>query len=83
MSVLQVVATLSNNESLCIGEITQTEAEGAMQDDPSFTGVGIYLMSVSKLAPMAPAKVLAKFCSEEAAMVLAKFFRVNGHLETA
>lgn len=83
MATLQVVAALSNDESLCIGEITQTEAECAMECDPSFNGTGVYLMSVSKIDPKAPATVLAKFCSEDAALILARFFRLHGHLEAA
>lgn len=83
MSTLQVVATLSNDESLCIGEITQAEAETAMEIEPSFDGFGLYLMSVSKNNPKSPATVLAKFCSEEAALTVARFFRTYGHLEAA
>jgi hypothetical protein len=77
---LQAVATLSNRESLCIGEITAREAEIAQAENPDFDGFGVYLLAVDNYAPSAPAKVLAKFSSEDAALTLAKFFRASGAL---
>jgi hypothetical protein len=61
----QVVATLSNRESLCIGEITSREAEMAGQEDPAFDGYGVYLLAVDNQSPRTAARVLAKFASEE------------------
>lgn len=80
---IQAVARLTNHESLCICEITTKEAESAMADDPAFNGIGLYLVSVDVRNPSAPASVLAKFVSEDAAKTLASFFRLHGHLELA
>ena len=80
---MQAVATMSNQHALCVCEITTKEACDAMNDDPAFDGFGLYLVRVDKHQPSAPAKVLAKFISEEAAGVVARFFSVQGHLEPA
>ncbi len=80
---LQAIATLTNTESLCIGEITQKEADLAKQDNPAFDGYGLYLVAVDSQAPRAPGRVLAKFASEDAARTLAHFFRLRGALEAA
>lgn len=80
---MQVVALLSNTESLCIGEITDREREIAQVDDPSITGEGLYLLSVDNRSPRAPATVLARFTSEDAARKLAQFFRLSGRMELA
>ena len=78
---LQAVATLSNHKSLCIGEITSREAEIAKGDDPHFDGFGVYLVAVDARNPSGAGTVLAKFISEDAASILAQFFRFHGHLE--
>lgn len=78
---LQIVTNLSNKESLCIGEITEREAEIARQEDPSFDGYGLYLIAVDNQIPSSPAKVLAKFASEDAAKCLANFFRIKASIE--
>jgi hypothetical protein len=80
---LQVVAALTNQLSLCIGEITTKEAEMATADNPAFDGNGLYLVSVDSRNPLLPGAVLAKFASEEAALALARFFRLAGNLECA
>lgn len=80
---IQAIATLSNRESLCIGEITEREAELARQDNPAFDGYGLYLLAIDNQSPRSPGRVLAKFASEDAARSLAQFFRVHGLLETA
>jgi hypothetical protein len=77
----QTVATLSNRESLCIGEITEREAELARESDPSYDRFGLYLLSIDTQDPRAPGRVLAKFASEDAAKRLAQFFRLHGALE--
>jgi hypothetical protein len=77
----QVVASLSNHESLCIGEITARETEAARESDPAVDGFGLYLLSVDNRSPRSEAAVLAKFSSPEAATKLAKFFRTSGRLE--
>ena len=79
----QAVATLSNEKSLCIGEITAVEAESALADDPAFDGYGLYLLLLDSRNPSAPGRVLAKFASLDAAAELAKFFRIHGQLEAA
>ena len=79
--MFQIVARNSNRTSYVLGEITAQEAELAANDDTSFTCRGLYLMAVDNENPRAPARVLAKFASEEAAMNLATFFRSNGFLE--
>ncbi|WP_306025654.1 hypothetical protein [Oceaniradius stylonematis] len=79
----QVIASFSNRESLCIGEITASEAELARESDPAIDGYGLYLMSVDNRNPTEPASVLAKFNSEDAARKLASFFRLSGKLEAA
>jgi hypothetical protein len=79
----QAVATLSNKESLCIGEITLREAELAQQSNPEFDGYGLYLVDVDNNSPSEPGRILAKFASEDAAAYLAKFFRMNGALVIA
>lgn len=80
---IQVVTALSNKESLCIGEITDRESELACEDNPSFDGYGLYLLAVDNQSPRSPARVLAKFASEDAARSLAQFFRLRGTLEAA
>lgn len=80
---IQAVASLSNQESLCICEITTKEAETAMNDDPAFDGFGLYLVKVDSRHPQNPASVLAKFASEEAAAVMARFLRFRVGLEPA
>ena len=77
----QAVATLSNRESLCIGEITRREAELAREIDPAFSETGLFLLAIDNQNPTAPGRILAKFTSEDAAHSLAKFFRIQGALE--
>ena len=79
----QAVATLSNRDSLCICEITDAEAEVAMQENPDFDGVGLYLVAVDAQAPRNAGRVLAKFANEDCASTLAKFFRTHGALVAA
>jgi hypothetical protein len=79
----QVVARLSNTESLCIGEITAREAEVSHSENPFIDGEGLYLISVDSRTPSDAGTVLAKFTSEDAARKLASFFRINGTLEAA
>ena len=76
----QAVASLSNQTSLCIGEITSKEAAQAMAANPAFDGFGLYLVAVDNRNPSSPGEVLAKFTSEHAAAILARFFRIHGHL---
>ena len=80
---IQAVAALSNQESLCICEITTVEAEVAMAENPAFDGFGLYLVKVDSRNPKQPASVLAKFASEESAAIVARFLRFNGGLEPA
>lgn len=80
---VQVVASLSNKESLCIGEITGREQEIASVENPMVDGAGLYLMSVDANSPSSPATILAKFTSEDAATKLAQFFRMSGRMEPA
>ena len=79
--MFQVVARNNNRTDYILGEITAREAELVADDDSTITGKGLYLMVVDKENPRAPARVLAKFVSESAAMNLATFFRFNGFLE--
>jgi hypothetical protein len=68
---------------LVIGEITTKEVESANREDSGFDGTGLYLIEVDSREPEKRGRVLAKFLSESAATVLAEFFRVHGHLESA
>ena len=79
--MFQAIARNTNRTSYVLGGITAQEAEVAISEDPSFTRHGLYLLLVDKENPRAPARVLAKFASEEAAMNVANFFRANGFLE--
>ena len=79
--MFQVVARNTNRTSYVLGEITTQEAELAAYDDSAFTCQGLYLMEVDKETPREPARVLAKFASEEAALNVANFLRSNGLLE--
>lgn len=79
--MFQAIAKCNNRTSYVLGEITPEEAELASYDDSTFTCQGIYLLAVDNENPGEPAKVLARFASEEAAIHLAKFFRANGFLE--
>ena len=79
--MFQVVARNTEKTSYVLGEITAQEAELAVGEDPAFTGRGLYLMLAENENPHAPARVLAKFASEDAAAQLANFFRLNGFLE--
>jgi hypothetical protein len=78
----QAVAQMSNDRSLVIGEITTKEAESANGEDSGFDGAGLYLIEVNSRHPDQPGRILAKFLSESAATVLARFFRIHGHLES-
>ena len=78
---MQVVAPLSNQKALCICEITTREAEAAMAVQPDFDGSGLYLVSVDSREPWKPASVLAKFLTDDAAAVLAQFFRIHATVE--
>ncbi len=77
----QVVANLSNHESLCICEITSREAEAGYAQNDMIDGFGLYLVSIDSRTPMETGRVLAKFSTEDAAKKLAQFFRINGKLE--
>lgn len=79
----QVVAKLSNKESLCICEITDREAELAKQDAPFVDGFGLYLVSVDADNPKGIGTILAKFSSETAAKKLAQMFVQTGRFEFA
>ena len=79
--MLQVVCRNTNRTSYVLGEITRQEAELAAGEDPAFNGIGIYLMVSDPERLDEPARVLAKFISEDAALHLANFFRANGFLE--
>ena len=79
----QAVARMSNQKVLVIGEITTKEAESAIEDNPSFDGFGLYLLSVDTREAKSPAKVLAKFASEHTASVVASMLRVHGLVEEA
>jgi hypothetical protein len=70
-------------EPWCICEITTAEAEAAMAENPAFDGFGLYLVKVDSRHPRKPASVLAKFASEKAAAVIARFFRFKAGLEPA
>lgn len=78
---MQVVTPLTNRASLCIGEITTNEALNAMVENPDFDGKGLYLVMVDPANPKFPAEILAKFASEDAARMLASYFRINGSIE--
>lgn len=79
--MLQIVARNTNRTSYVLGEITAQESELVCNEDPAFTRHGLYLMVVDNENPRAPARVLAKFVSEDAAINLAEFFRSNGFLD--
>ena len=79
--MFQAVVRHTNRTSYFLGEITAQESELIEGDDVGFTRQGIYLMMVDNENPRAPARVLAKFVSEDAAMNLAVFFRRNGLIE--
>ena len=79
--MFQVVARNTNRTTYVLGEITAQESELMCKEDVSFTRHGLYLMVVDNENPRAPARVLAKFSSEDAAMDLAAFFRSNGFLD--
>ena len=79
--MFQVVARHTNRTSYVLGEITEQESQLIECDDATFTRQGVYLMMVDNENPREPARVLAKFASEDAAMNLAGFFRCNGFIE--
>jgi len=54
-----------------------------MAENPAFDGFGLYLVKVDSRHPRKPASVLAKFASEKAAAVIARFFRFKAGLEPA
>ncbi|WP_152045469.1 hypothetical protein [Aureimonas psammosilenae] len=78
---MQVVASLSNTESLVIGEITDAEAALALADDPTMLRSGLFLIQVDRRDPRAPGRVVARFTSADAAAKLAQFFRISGRIE--
>ncbi len=80
---LQIVAKLTNQKSLCIGEISTKEAVSSMDSDIHVDGFGVYLLTVDNNKPSEPGTILAKFVSEHAAQVVARFLRAHGHLEIA
>ena len=79
--MFQVIARNTNRTSYVLGEITAQESELVCKEDASFTRHGLYLMIVDNENPRAPARVLAKFASEDAAMDLVAFFWSNGFLD--
>lgn len=77
----QAVTKSTNSTSLVIGEISSDEAALAADFFPLIDGQGLYLISVDARHSTGIGQVLAKFVSEDAAMELAKFFRLTGNLE--
>ncbi len=69
---------ISNSKILCVGAITQKEAELAGQDAPFCDGFGYYLYIVDSANPKSGAQVLAKVASEEAAQNLSRLLSSRG-----
>jgi hypothetical protein len=64
--------SLGNSSVLCIGSITNAEAERATDDGLSVDGKGYYLFRADESEPNKPIEVLAKFVSAGAAESLAR-----------
>ena len=62
---------LSNATALCVGSITESEAQRAREDGIATTGLGYFLFLARADTPSAPIEVLAEFASAEAAEKLA------------
>jgi len=66
---------LSNATTLCVGGITEKEAEIAREDGLDCDGMGYYLFLSNEDDPQKPIEVLAKFTTNGAAEKLARLFK--------
>jgi hypothetical protein len=65
---------VTNSTILCVGSITNAEAERAQEDGLELDGRGYYLFLASDAEPSRPIEVLAKFATLAAAERLARLF---------
>ena len=65
---------VSNAKALCVGGITEKEAEAAREDGIDCDGMGYYLFLSNEDDPQKPIEVLAKFSTNSAAEKLARLF---------
>ena len=68
---------LTNSTSLCVGGITDAEAEAARDDGAEADGFGYYLFLADETAPQRPIEVLAKFLSVSQAEKIRQDYRVK------
>jgi len=62
---------LNNAMALCVGSITDAEAQRAREDGVVTSGLGYFLFLARADLPQAPIEILAEFTSAEAAERLA------------
>jgi hypothetical protein len=65
-------APLTNKTLLCVGGITQREAERVREQGHETTGLGYYLFLADQSEPSKPIEVLAEFYSAGAAEKVAR-----------
>lgn len=65
---------VSNSTRLCVGTITRSEAEAAMQDGMPVDGRGYYLFIADEASPESPIQILARFLSPYEAATAVKLF---------
>lgn len=72
---------VTNATCLCVGGITQEEADAAMDEGLCIDGFGYYLFLASEASPSSPIEILAKFSSTGAAERFARLisYRASSH----
>lgn len=68
---------ISNSASLCVGGISNAEAQRARDAGHEVDGTGYYLFLANHSEPEQPIEILAKFWSASAAERLAKMIAAN------
>ncbi len=63
---------VSNSTILCVGGITNAEADRAKEEGLELDGRGYYLFLASNAEPNKPIEILAKFATNSAAEKLAR-----------
>lgn len=72
MSDLYYSVRLANSRTLCIGAVTQREVEGAILRPKRSDETAYYLYEMDSSNLDASIRILAKFVSEDAAMILGR-----------
>lgn len=74
---------ITNATCLCVGGITQGEAESAADEGLRIDGFGYYLFLANEAMPTAPIEILAKFASTDAAERFARLIASRNRLSAS